>query len=105
MTLAGRSGPAPALRAGSSACVRKKGVFTLRSKTLSQPLSGKSSKWAPQAAPALLTRMCRAGSFARNASAKARAPSTVEMSAGRAKQFGPISSAAALHWSALRAEM
>ena len=42
---------------GASACVRKKGAFRLRSTTLSQPLSGNSSKGAPQAAPALLTRM------------------------------------------------
>ena len=47
---------------GVSACVKKNGVFMFRSTTLSQPASGNSSKGAPQAAPALLTRMSSAGS-------------------------------------------
>ena len=51
-----RSRPSGAHRR-SSAWVRKNGAFRLRSTTLSQPLSGNSSYGAPQAAPALLTRM------------------------------------------------
>jgi len=42
-------------------CVRKNGHFRFGSTTLSQPDSGKSSKGASQAAPALLTRMSRCG--------------------------------------------
>ena len=67
MTFAGRSGRALALSAGYSACVRKKGALTLMLNTLSQPASGNVSKSEPQAAPALLTRMSRAGSRAVNA--------------------------------------
>ena len=57
ITLDGCSKVAAAFRAPWSAWVRKKGDLTFRSITLSQPLSGNSSKGAPQAAPALLTRM------------------------------------------------
>src|SRR5215218_5803484 len=62
MTLAGRSCEAAARSGFASALVRKNSDLTLRSITLSQPLSGNSSKSAPQAAPALLTRMSSFGS-------------------------------------------
>ena len=62
ITLAGLSCEAPAASLARSAWVRKNGDFRFRSSTLSQPLSGKSSNSAPQAAPALLTRMSSDGS-------------------------------------------
>src|SRR5205814_2563173 len=89
------------------AWVRKNGDLTFRSITLSQPFSGKVSKDSPQAAPALFTRMSSEPSLAAYAAARPLAPSTVETSAGSAKQ-GPsadssrtVSSQAA----ALREEM
>ena len=106
ITLAGRASAAR-FRAGCNACVRKNGAFMFRSTTLSQPLSGKVSKDSPQAAPALLTRMSRCGSRASMAAASARAPATLETSAGSEMQ-GPIcasSAAAASQAAALRALM
>ena len=108
ITLAGVSSLAAARRGSRSAWVRKKGDFKLRSTTLSQPLSGKASSSAPQAAPALLTRMSSRPSLARKASARARQPSTVETSCGSDRQrppFADSSRAVASHTSALREEM
>ena len=62
ITLAGRAAVAAAFSAPCSAWVRKNGDLRLRSMTLSQPDSGKLSKGAPQATPALFTRMSSAGS-------------------------------------------
>ena len=50
---------APSLRRGSSFCVKKNTPFTFVSITLSQPFSGYSSKGAPQAAPALFTKISK----------------------------------------------
>ena len=109
MTLAGCPGTrlAPALSAACSACVRKKGVFMFRSTTLSHPLSGNSSKAAPQAAPALLTRISSAGSCAWKSALSWAMPAAVDTSAGSATQ-GPSadnSAAVAAQASALRDEM
>ena len=106
ITLAGRS-RAAAFSAPCSAWVRKNGVFMFRSTTLSQPISGKVSKSSPQAAPALFTRMCSAGSCRVSSAASRRAPSTLETSIGSEMQ-GPMrdsSSAAASQAAALRALM
>ena len=84
MTLAGRSALAAARSGFASALVRKNSDLTLRSITLSQPLSGNSSKSAPQAAPALLTRMSSFGSSLMISPASLSQPSTVEMSIGSA---------------------
>src|SRR5665213_1712497 len=108
ITLAGRSGEAAAARAPCRAWVRKNGDFRLRFRTLSQPLSGKSSNAAPQAAPALLTRMSRVGSRAATRAARALQPSTVETSWGTEMQVPPSlerAAAVASHGSALRAEI
>ena len=98
---------AAALSSGVSAWVRKKGVFMFRSATLSQPLSGNSAYGAPQAAPALFTRMSRLGSCCWYAATRALMPSSVDTSAGSDTQ-GPMadsSLAVASQASALRAEM
>ena len=84
MTLAGRSCEAAARSGFASALVRKNSDLTLRSMTLSQPLSGNSSNSAPQAAPALLTRMSSFGSSLMISAASLSQPSTVEMSIGSA---------------------
>src|SRR5262245_35393115 len=108
ITFAGRRSALAAARKGAaSALVRKNGDLTLRFITLSQPLSGNSSKGAPQAAPALLIRMSSLPSRLMISSASALQPATVEMSCG-IEIHGPIfdsSAAVALQASALRAEM
>ena len=76
ITLAGRSASPPRAARPCSACVRKNGVLTLRSMTLSQPFSGNSSNSAPQAAPALLTRMSSFFSRFLISAASVLAPST-----------------------------
>ena len=109
MTFAGRSALAAARSGSASALVRKNGDFTLRSITLSQPLSGNSSNSAPQAAPALLTRMSSFGSRLTISAASLSQPSTVEMSIGSAMHspsYSAVSSfAVASQGPALRAEM
>ncbi len=108
ITLDGCSCEPDALSAGCSAWVRKNGDFRLRSRTLSQPLSGNSSNGAPHAAPALLTRMSSLGSSAVMRCASAVQPSTVEMSCGREMQVPPSfesSAAAASQSLGLREEM
>ena len=54
ITLAGLSAVAAARSGAASALVRKNGVLRLRFITLSQPLSGNSSKSAPHAAPGIV---------------------------------------------------
>src|ERR1700685_2257288 len=108
ITLAGRAGEAALRNAGAIACVRKKGVLVFRSSTLSQPSSGNSSKAAPHAAPALLTRISTFGSCAITAAASPLAPATVDTFMGMEMQVAPSfdnSLAVSLHASALRAEM
>ena len=98
---------APAKSWACRAWVRKKGDFRLRLTTLSQPLSGNSSNAAPQAAPALLTRMSSLDSWAPKAATSSLIPAAVETSAGSEMQ-GPIwlsSAAVASQAAALRAEM
>src|SRR5665213_1458696 len=92
MTLAGRSADAAARSGFANALVRKNTDLTLRSITLSQPLSGNSSNSAPQAAPALLTRMSSLGSRLMSSLASLSQPSTVEMSIGSA-MHSPLYSA------------
>src|SRR5271154_2885872 len=89
ITLAGRFTLAALRNAGAMAWVRKNGVLALRSRTLSQPDSGNSSKGAPQAAPALFTRMSSLGSRAITAAPSALAPSTVEIFMGIDRQLPP----------------
>src|ERR1700754_2959693 len=84
MTLAGFSAEAAARSGFASALVRKNSDLTLRFITLSQPLSGNSSNSAPQAAPALLTRMSSFGSSLMISAASLSQPSTLEMSIGNA---------------------
>src|SRR5882757_10435115 len=84
MTLADLSADAPARSGFASAFVKKNSDLTLRSITLSQPLSGNSSNSAPHAAPALLTRMSSFGSSLMISEASLSQPSTVEMSIGSA---------------------
>src|SRR5215470_7248010 len=109
ITLAGRSAEAAARSGLASALVRKNSDLTLRSITLSQPLSGNSSKSAPQAAPALLTRMSSFGSSLMISEANLLQPSTVEMSIGSAMHSPPYSAVSSLavasHGPALRAVM
>src|SRR6185295_810741 len=108
MTLAGRSGFAAARSGAASAWVRKNGDLTLRSITLSQPFSGKSSNPASHAAPALLTRMSSDDSRAAYAAASERAPSRLDTSIGSAMQVPPSfdsSAAVSAQASALRDEM
>src|ERR1700733_3460844 len=80
MIFAGPSRLAAPRRAASSAWIRKNGVLTFRSMTLSQPLSGKPSIGSPQAAPALLTRTSRRDSLARQRAASALAPAAPDAS-------------------------
>ena len=109
MTLAGRSCAAAARSGFASALVRKNSDLTLRSITLSQPLSGNSSNSAPQAAPALLTRMSSFGSSLMISAASLSQPATVEMSIGSAMHspsYAAVSSfAVASQGPALRAVM
>ena len=106
ITLASAPLAAPAFSMPCSAWVRKKGDFMFRSTTLSQPTSGNSSKGAPQAAPALLTRMSSFCSRSFSAATRPAMPAIFDTSAGRLKQ-GPMadsSAAVASQASALRAE-
>src|ERR1700678_3399428 len=108
ITLEGRAGEAALRNAGAIACVRKNGVLAFRLSTLSQPSSGNSSKAAPHAAPALLTRISTLGSLSITAAASPFAPATVDTFMGMEMQVPPsldISLAVSLHASALRAEM
>src|SRR3984957_20755628 len=89
MTLAGRAGEAALRKAGAIAWVRKNGVLAFRLSTLSQPSSGNSSKAAPHAAPALLTKMSTFGSCAITAAASPLAPATVETFMGMEMQVPP----------------
>src|SRR5258707_10509496 len=89
MTLAGRAGEAAFRSAGAIACVRKKGVLAFKLSTLSQPSSGNSSKAAPHAAPALLTRISTFGSWAITAAASPLAPATVDTFMGMEMQAPP----------------
>src|SRR5204863_7950895 len=86
MTLAGRSCEAAARSGFASAVGRKNSDLTLRSITLSQPLSGNSSNSAPQAAPALLTGISSFGSSLIISEANFSQPATVEMSSGSGMQ-------------------
>src|SRR5258708_36552730 len=106
-TFAGLSCEAAAFSGPCRAWVRKNGDLRLRLRTLSHPLSGNSSNSAPQAAPALLTKISSLGSSAVSRSASALHPSTVERSWGR-DTHGPCSESAcavSLHWAVLRDEM
>src|SRR5476651_431926 len=109
ITLAGRSRLAAARSGFASALVRKNSDLTLGSMTLSQPLSGNSSKSAPHAAPALLTRMSSFGSSLMISAASLSQPATVEMSIGSAMHSPPYSAvnslAVASQGPALRAVM
>ena len=106
ITFAGRSWLPAAFSAPCSAWVRKKGDLRFRSITLSQPLSGNSSKSAPQAAPALLTRMSSFGSRARKPSASAlHAVDRRDVLRQRDAVAGRSSAAVASQASALREEM
>ena len=107
MTFARLDAEAAARSCGASACVRKNGVFMLRSTVLSQPLSGNSSKSAPHAAPALFTKMSSFGSRCAISFASAAMPSWVETSPWIEMHSPYIESsfAAASHCAALRAVM
>src|SRR5882724_11458165 len=109
MTLAGLSAVAAARNGAASALVRKNTDLTLRSMTLSQPLSGNSSNSAPHAVPALLTRMSSFGSSLMISAASLSQPATVDMSIGSAMHSPPYSAvssfAVASHGPALRAVM
>ncbi len=109
MTLAGFSALAAARSGAASALVRKNGVFRLRFITLSQPLSGNSSKSAPHAAPALLTRISSFGSRFLISAASISIPAMVEISIGSAMHWPPYSAvssfAVASQGPALRADM
>src|ERR1700729_1276349 len=89
ITLAGRAGVAALRNAGAIACVRKNGVLAFRLSTLSHPSSGNSSKAAPHAAPALLTRISTPGSWAITAAASPLAPATVDTFIGTEMQVPP----------------
>src|SRR5882757_1608311 len=91
ITLAGLSAVAAARNAAASALVRKNGALRLRFITLSQPLSGNSSKSAPHAAPALLTRISSFGSRFLISAASISMPAMVEMSIGSAMHSPPYS--------------
>ena len=82
ITRAGSSVVAAARSSGSNRTVRKNGPFRLMSITLSQPDSGNSSSGAPQAAPALLTRMSSFSSRSRKSAQKRSTPSTDARSLG-----------------------
>ncbi len=104
ITRAGSAGLAAASSRGSSARVRWNSAFTFSASTLSQAASGYSSMGAPQLAPALFTRMCRAGSRSPSASASSLAADSLERSAGSAWHVPSFESSAATSWqtSALR---
>ena len=107
MTLAKRSFDDAARSSGASACVRKNGVFMLRSTVLSQPLSGNSSNSAPHAAPALFTKMSSFDSRLEISTTSAAIPSCVDTSPG-IEMHSPYmdnSFAAASHCAAFRAVM
>src|SRR5580693_8284168 len=89
VTLAGCDAVAAFRNAGAIACVRKNGVLAFRLSTLSQPSSGNSSKAAPQAAPALLTRISTFGSLSITAAASPLAPATVDTFIGMEMQVPP----------------
>src|ERR1700686_1149051 len=107
MTLGGLVGVGGARNRGARALVRKNGVLRLRFITLSQPLSGNSSKSAPHAAPALLTRISNFGSRFLISVATSSMPAMVEISIGSAMHSPPYSAvssfAVASHGPALRA--
>src|SRR5258707_5197275 len=109
ITLEGFTAVAAARSGEASDLVRKKGVLRLRLTTLSQPLSGNSSKSAPHAAPALLTRISSFGSRFLISDASISMPAMVEMSIGSAMHSPPYSAdsslAVASHGPALRAVM
>jgi len=109
MTLAGFSADAAARSEAASDLVRKNGAFRLRFITLSQPLSGNSSNSAPQAAPALLTRMSSFGSRFLISAANVSIQAMVEISIGSAMHWPPYSAASsfavASQGPALRADM
>src|SRR3979490_2190097 len=109
MTLAGFSAEAAARSGFASALVRKNSDLTLRSITLSQPLSGNSSNSARHAAPALLTRMSSLASSLMSGAAGLSQPATVEISIGSAmhspRYSAESSFAVASHGPALRAVM
>ena len=84
ITFAGRSALAAARSGLCSALVRKNSDLTFRFITLSQPLSGNSSNSAPQAAPALLTRMSSFGSRLMISAASCSQPALVDISIGSA---------------------
>src|SRR6202047_2078758 len=109
ITLEGFAAVAAARSGAANALVRKNGVLRLRLTTLSQPLSGNSSKSAPHAAPALLTRMSSLGSTFLISAASISMPAMVEISIGSA-MHSPLYSAVgsfgvASHGPALRAVM
>src|SRR5271169_6648431 len=89
MTLAGRAAVAALRRAGAMAWVKKNGVLAFRVRTLSHPSSGNSSNFAPQAAPALFTRISTFGSLAMTAAASDFAPATVDTFIGMDMQVPP----------------
>src|SRR5438445_6343188 len=107
MTRAGSPGPAARSRSGRQARVRWKTPFTFKASTLSHAASGYSASGAPQLAPALLTRTWSAVSRRARASARPRAPASVEQSAGSETHVPCRDSSAATwsHTSALREEM
>jgi hypothetical protein len=82
MTRAGSSAVAAASSSGRNARTRKNGAFRLRLTSLSQADSGYCSSGAPQAAPALLTRMCTRDSDWPTTSASRRHSASVDRSAG-----------------------
>ena len=89
ITRAGAPSAAALRSRGRSFWVRKKTPLTLVSITLSQPTSGKDSMGAPQAAPALFTRMSSLSSFAARRAARDSMPLICERSAGREMQVPP----------------
>src|SRR5436190_1124184 len=104
MTLAGLSAVAAARSEPANALVRKNGVLRLRFTTLSQPLSGNSSKSAPHAAPALLTRMSSFGSRFFISAASMSMPLMVEISIGKAMHSPPYSADSSFAVAAHRGE-
>jgi hypothetical protein len=104
ITRAGSSAVPAASSSGRNARTRKNGALRLRATSLSQADSGYSPSGAPQAAPALLTRMCTRGSDWPTTSASRRHSASVDRSAGT-EITGPdpdSSSTAACPASALR---
>ena len=105
MIRAGSSAVPAASSSGRNARTRKNGALRFRLTSLSQADSGNSSNGAPQAAPALLTRMSSLSSRAANAAASALQPATVATSCGSGMQAGPSSAAVSSQPDALREEM